>query len=96
MQQHYRIKLGYLIYPPETQLWSFCLCSGHSILVIFSETSHVTVIGLDVLYRAYSGLYRDCYVPRVFCVYCFVSRTPVFLCSFCQPAGMPAVFEDSS
>ncbi len=28
------------IYPPETQLWSFCLCSGHSILVNFSESSH--------------------------------------------------------
>ncbi len=36
-----------------------CLCSGHSILVYFSETSHVTVISLDVLYRAHSGLYRD-------------------------------------
>ncbi len=33
--------------------------SGHSILVYFSETSHVTVISLDVLYRAHSGLYRD-------------------------------------
>ncbi len=46
-------------YPPETQLWSFCLCSGHYIWVYFSETSHVTVIGLDVLYRAHSGLHRD-------------------------------------
>ncbi len=36
-----------------------CLCSGHSIVVYFSETSHVTVISLDVLYRAHSGLYRD-------------------------------------
>ncbi len=59
VQQHCRIKLGYFIYPPETQLWSFCLCSGHSVLVYFSETSHVTVISLDVLYRAHSGLYRD-------------------------------------
>ncbi len=59
MQQHCRIKLGYFISPPETQLWNFCLCSGHSILVNFSETSHVTVISLDVLYRAHSGLYRD-------------------------------------
>ncbi len=25
----------------------------------FSETSHVSVISLDVLYRAHSGLYRD-------------------------------------
>ncbi len=47
------------IYPPETQLRSFCLCSGHLILVNFSETSYVTVISLDVLYRAHSGLYRD-------------------------------------
>ncbi len=54
-----RIKLGNFISPPETQLWSFCLCSGHSILENFSETSHVTVISLDVLYRAHSGLYRD-------------------------------------
>ncbi len=46
-------------YPPETQLWSFCLCRGHYILVNFSETSHVTVISLDVLYRAHSGLHRD-------------------------------------
>ncbi len=53
------IKLGYFIYTPETQLWSFCLCSGHSILVNFSETLHVTVISLDVLYRAHSGLHRD-------------------------------------
>ncbi len=64
MQQHCRIKLGYFIYPPEIQLWSFRLhskieCSGHSILVYFSETSHVTVISPDVLYRAHSGLYRD-------------------------------------
>ncbi len=59
MQPHCRIKLGYFISPPETQLWSVCLCSGHSILVNFSETSHVTVISLDVLYRAHSGLYRD-------------------------------------
>ncbi len=58
MQQHCRIKLGYFIYPPETQLWS-CVSSGHSILENFSETSHVTVISLDVLYRAHSGLYRD-------------------------------------
>ncbi len=36
-----------------------CLCSGHSILVYFSETSHVTVINLDVLHRAHSGLHRD-------------------------------------
>ncbi len=36
-----------------------CLCSGHSILVNFSETSHVTVICLDVLYKAHSGLYRE-------------------------------------
>ncbi len=36
-----------------------CLCSGHSILVNFSETSHDTVIRLDVLYRAHSELYRD-------------------------------------
>ncbi len=55
MQQHCRIKLGYFISPPETQLWSLCLCSGHSILVYFSETSHVTVISLDVLHRAHSG-----------------------------------------
>ncbi len=54
MQQHCRIKLGYFISPPETQLWGFCLCSGHSILENFSETSHVTVISLDVLYRAHS------------------------------------------
>ncbi len=33
--------------------------SGHSILVNFSETSHVTVISLDVLYRAHSGLHMD-------------------------------------
>ncbi len=46
-------------YPPVTQLWSYCLCSGHSILVYFSETSHVTVISLGVLYRAHSGLHRD-------------------------------------
>ncbi len=59
MQQHCRIKLGYFISPPETQLWSFRLCSGHSILVYFSETSYVTVVSLDVLYRAHSGLYRD-------------------------------------
>ncbi len=59
VQQHCRIKLVYCMYPPETQLWSFCFCSGHSILVNFSETSHVTVISLDVLYRAHSGLYRD-------------------------------------
>ncbi len=59
MQQHCRIKLGYFIYPPDTELWSFCLCSGHSILVYFSETSHVTVISLDVLYRGHLGLYRD-------------------------------------
>ncbi len=59
MQQHCRIKSGYFIYPPETQLWSLCLCSGHSILVCFSETSHVTVISPDVLHRAHSGLYRD-------------------------------------
>ncbi len=32
---------------------------GHSILVNFTETSHVKVISLDVLYRAHSGLYRD-------------------------------------
>ncbi len=37
----------------------FSLCSEHSILVNVSETSHVTVISLDVLYRAHSGLYRD-------------------------------------
>ncbi len=36
-----------------------CLCSGLSILVYFSETSHVTVISLDVLHRAHSGFYRD-------------------------------------
>ncbi len=59
MQQHCRVKLGYFISPPETQLWSFCLCGGHSILMNFSETLHVTVISLDVLYRAHSGLYRD-------------------------------------
>ncbi len=59
MQQHCRIKLGNFISPPETQLWSFCLCRGHSILVYFSETSHVTVISLDVLYGAHSRLYRD-------------------------------------
>ncbi len=59
MQQHCRIKLGYFIYPPEAQLLSFCLCSGHSILVNFSETSHFTVISLDVLYRAHSELYKD-------------------------------------
>ncbi len=59
MQQHCRIKLGNFIYPPETQLWSFCLCSGHSILVNFSETRRVTVVSLDVLYRAHAGLYRD-------------------------------------
>ncbi len=46
-------------YPPETQLWSFCLCSGHSILVNFSDISHVTVVSLDVLYRAHSGFHRD-------------------------------------
>ncbi len=45
-----------VVYPPEIQLWSFCLCSGHSVLVNFSETSHVTVLSLDVLYRAHSGL----------------------------------------
>ncbi len=63
MQQHCKIKLGYFISPPETQLWSFCLCSGHSILVYFSETSHVTVISLDVLYRVHSldlDLARSC------------------------------------
>ncbi len=59
MQQHCRIKLGNFISPPEIQLWSFCLCSEHSILVYFSKTSHVTVISLDVLHRAHSGLYRD-------------------------------------
>ncbi len=32
---------------------------GHYILVNFSETSHATVLSLDVLYRAHSGLYRD-------------------------------------
>ncbi len=36
-----------------------CLCSGHYILVYFSETSHATVVSLDVLYKAHSGLYRD-------------------------------------
>ncbi len=58
MQQHCRIKLGYFISPPETQLWS-CASVEDIILVYFSETSHVTVISLDVLYRAHSGLYRD-------------------------------------
>ncbi len=42
-------------YPPETQLWSLCLCSGYYIVVYISET----VLSLDVLYRAHSGLYRD-------------------------------------
>ncbi len=50
---------GVCAYPPETQLWSFCLCSGHYILVNFSEISHVTVLSLDVLYRAHSGLFGD-------------------------------------
>ncbi len=48
-----------LQYPPETQLWSLCLCSGYYILVYFSETSHVTVLSLDVLYTAHSGLFRE-------------------------------------
>ncbi len=47
------------IYPPETQLWSFCLCRGHSIWVNFSETSHVTVVSLSVLYRTHAWLHRD-------------------------------------
>ncbi len=45
--------------PPETQLWRFFLCSGHSLLVNFFETLHVTVVRLDVLYRAHSWLQRD-------------------------------------
>ncbi len=51
--------MALFLYPPETQLCSSCLCSGHSILVNFSETSDVTVVSLDVLYRAHSGLHRD-------------------------------------
>ncbi len=37
---------------PETQIWSLCLCSVQYIVVYFSET----VLSLDVLYRAHSGL----------------------------------------
>ncbi len=49
MQQHCRIKLGNFISPPETKLWS-CVSVVDIVLVYFSETSHVTVISLDVLY----------------------------------------------
>ncbi len=57
--RHMYVCMCVYIYPPETQLWSFCLCSGHFILVNFSETSHGGLRSLDVLYRAHSGLYRD-------------------------------------
>ncbi len=46
------------------------LGSGHSILVNYSDTSHVTVISLDVLYRAHSGLHRDtkCFLNPLLCL----------------------------
>ncbi len=46
------------VYPPDYQLWGFVLCRGHY-FSDFSETLHATVLSLDVLYRAHSGLFRD-------------------------------------
>ncbi len=43
----------YILLRPCDLIW------GHYILVNFSETIHVTVLSLDVLYRAHSGLFRD-------------------------------------
>ncbi len=37
-------------------MWSFCLCSGHYILVNFSETIHVTVIS----YGTYGNMIIFC------------------------------------